>query len=302
MIRRLCSVGVAALLLGACGVTESKSEAPQRYDLVGTVVSEDAERRTLTIEHETVAGYMAAMIMPFNVPEAWVIDAAEPGATVRATLIVQGAESWLEDVVVTSPATRGAAAEVVVRAAKPGEPVPVIEVSNQDGDRFGLDAYRGRYFAFTFIYTRCPLPDFCPRMSESFRSLFDAVEADSARFLDLQLLSLSIDPQFDTAEVLRQYGERYLEAAAPAGFARWQFATAAPAALKELGEFAGLRFMPDAGQLVHSLRTMLVDPKGGVVRVFVGNEWGPEDLLAALEQDSGAESDGAIRPTPVSES
>lgn len=300
MNRRSCLCVVAGLLLGACGAADSKSEIARRYELIGTVVSEDAERRTLTIEHAAVADYMIAMTMPFNVPDAWVFDAAEPGAAVRATLIVQGTESWLEEVVLTRPATRGAAAEAVVRAANPGEPVPLIEVMNQDGAQFGLESYRGRYFAFTFIYTRCPLPDFCPRMSERFRSLFDSVEAESDRFADLQLLSLSIDPQFDTAEILRQYGERYLEAAAPEGFARWQFGSAAPAALKELGEFSGLRFMPDAGQLLHSLRTVLVDPDGAVVKVFVGNEWGPEDLLTALEQDSGG-APGAVRSAPVPE-
>ncbi len=299
MIRRPCLCGLAALLLCACGA-DSEMEVGRRFDLVGIVVSEDARGQTLTIEHETVADYMTAMTMPFNVPEAWVFDSAEPGAAVRATLVVRGADSWLENIVITTPAPRGAASEAVIRTAKRGELVPVIEVINQDDERFGLDTYRGRYFAFTFIYTRCPLPDFCPQMSENFRSLFATVEADSERFLDLQLLSLSIDPQFDTAEVLRLYGERYLEAAAPAGFERWQFASSTPAALKELGEFTGLRFMPDAGQLLHSLRTVLVDPEGAVVRVFVGNEWGPEDLLAVLEQDSGAAADEAVRAPPVS--
>ncbi|HJO05447.1 MAG TPA: SCO family protein [Acidobacteriota bacterium] len=300
MRQRLCFGGIAALLLCACDGADSASVAAERYELVGTVVSGDAERNILTIAHEMVGDYMTAMTMPFNVPEEWVFDSAAPGSAVRAVLVVQGAESWLEDIVITRPAAQGTAADVVVRAARPGESVPPIEVINQDGVRFGLDEYRGSYFAFTFIYTRCPLPDFCPLMSENFRLLFDAVEADVERFLDLRLLSLSIDPHFDTAEVLRQYGERYLETAASSGFDRWQFASAAPAALKEIGEFTGLRFMPDAGQLLHSLRTALVNPEGAVVRVFVGNTWSPEDLLAALEL-ARATSDGATHSPDVSE-
>ncbi len=288
MTPRLCCCIVAVLIAGACAATEPGSEGSTlRYDLVGTVVSADAEHKTVMISHEAVVDYMSAMTMPFNVADAWVFDAAEPGARVRATLIVQGASSWLEDVIITNPAARGAAAEAVIRVAEPGVLVPVIEVINQDGERFGLDAYRGSYFAFTFIYTRCPLPDFCPRMSESFRSLFDAVEDEPERFRDLRLLSLSIDPLFDTVEVLRQYGERYLDNAAPEGFERWQFASAEPPALREIGEFTGLRFMPENGELLHSLRTVLVDPEGTVVKGFVGNDWDSEDLLGELERHGG---------------
>ncbi len=132
-------------------------------------------------------------------------------------------------------------------------------------------------------------------MSENFRSLFDTVEDEPDRFSDLRLLSLSIDPLFDSEEVLHEYGERYLEAAAPEGFERWQFATAEPTALKKIGEFTGLRFMPEGGRLLHSLRTVLVAPDGLVVNVFVGNEWDSDDVLSALVRHSNvvADSDDA---------
>ncbi len=130
MILRPCICIVATLMVGACGPPDSESGAPtSRYQLVGTVVSADAEHNTVMIKHEAVADYMSAMTMPFNVPDGWVFDAAEPGARVRATLIVAETESWLEDVVITNSGARGAAAEVVVQAAEPGEPVPLIEVS-----------------------------------------------------------------------------------------------------------------------------------------------------------------------------
>lgn len=254
----------------------------RRYELAGDVVAVDRDSGTLTIAHEAVAEFMGAMTMPFNVHDDWVFDAAAPGARIKATLVVSGRESWLEDIVIRTPASAGAAAAAVIPAPDVGDKVPSIDLIDQSGSTLALAAYAGDYYAYTFIYTRCPLPDFCPLMSENFDTIFEAVEADPRRYGDLKLLSISIDHEYDTPEVLAEYGQRYLEDDVPEGFERWRFATSNPTGLHDLGEFSGLRFMPDQGEFIHSLRTVLVDPDGHVIRAFVGNAWKPGELLEEL--------------------
>jgi protein SCO1/2 len=120
-------------------------------------------------------------------------------------------------------------------------------------------------------------------MSELFDEIHIAVGADPERYGGLKLLSLSIDPEFDTPEVLSDYARRYLPGTDPDTFERWRFATSTPTSLHDLGEFSGIRYRPDSGEFVHSLRTILVGPDGRVIAAFVGNSWDAADLLAALE-------------------
>ncbi len=278
------------MTLGACAGSDPADEADadaRRYDLSGTVVSVDREQRTVTVDHEPVADFMGAMTMPFNIRDDWVFGAAKPGASVSATLVVSGAASWLEDVVVRTAPAEGAAVEAVVPAPDVGSEVPSIDLIDQSGNTLGLASYGGTPYAFTFIYTRCPIPDFCPRMSEHFDAVYQAVASDPARYGDLRLLSLSIDPDYDTPEVLMEYAQRYLPTDEPSALERWRFATSTTAGLFELGEYTGLRFRPDGTELVHSLRTVLVGSDGRVLETFIGNSWTPEDLLGAAENAAG---------------
>jgi protein SCO1/2 len=284
-MRIAVAVAVTAASFGCGGGETAPDEDPnaRRYELKGEVVSVSRERQTITLDHEPVADFMGAMTMPFNVRDDWVFEAAAPGAQVTATLVVAGSASWLEDVIVRTPAAEGTAAEAVIPAPDRGAEVPAIDLLDQSGATLNLSAYRGDYFAYTFIYTRCPLPDFCPRMSENFDVIYRAVQAAPAQYGGLKLLSLSIDPEFDTPEVLSDYARRYLPDATPEQLANWRFATSTPTSLHDLGEFSGIRYRPDRAEFVHSLRTILVDPEGRVVQAFIGNSWEPEELLAAME-------------------
>ena len=283
--RRVALLMAFVLATSACGGSDDVAETSDthRYELVGDVVSVDSEQGTVTLEHQPVADFMGVMTMPFNVREQWVLGAVVPGAQVKATLVVSGTASWLEDVSVRTPASEGAAAEAVIPAPDPGSEVPSIDLIDQSGAPLSLASYQGQYFAYTFIYTRCPLPDFCPKMSELFDEIHIAVGADPERYGGLKLLSLSIDPEFDTPEVLSDYARRYLPGTDPDTFERWRFATSTPTSLHDLGEFSGIRYRPDSGEFVHSLRTILVGPDGRVIAAFVGNSWDAADLLAALE-------------------
>lgn len=280
-MRTVCLVLALGVWLSACG-TPPAEEPASRYELRGRVVATDRQQGTITLEHDAIPGFMPAMTMPFNVRDAWVFDAATDGAVVRAALVVQGGASWLEEVVVSTPADSSPLAEMMVELPEPGSLLPDVILTDQDALEFEIAALRGRWLALTFIYTRCPLPDFCPRMSEQFRAIHVATAGSSADYGDPLLVSVSVDPAFDTPAVLREYGLRYLGNEREAGFARWRFARAEPEALLVLARFSGLRAMPDKGEVVHNLRTLLVDPEGRVVTTFAGNTWTADELLEAL--------------------
>lgn len=286
------ALALAAVLAGGCDAPPEPASAPSpeasadasRYELRGEVVEVQPDQGTVVVKHEAIEGFMDAMTMPFNVRQEWVLDTAEPGARIRATLVVDAERSWLEDVIVNRPPAAGAAAQAVVRKPEPGTPVPVIRLVDQDGLELTLDEYDGGLWAFTFIYTRCPLPDFCPRVSKNFAQAYRAIEQDPERYGDARLLSITVDAEHDVPAVLREYGLEQLGEEGAAGFERWRFARAEPRPLGQLAHFTGLRFLPEAGEIVHSLRTVVVDPEGEVVTTLVGNTWEAAELLQALEE------------------
>ena len=298
MRRRFPPITATLILVVLAGCARGADEPPRgstgdtrRYELAGTIVSSDATAATVTVEHEPIEGFMDGMTMPFNVRDRWVFGVAESGALLRATLVVDGEASWLEEIVITRPPTAGDARRVVIPQPQVGEVVPSVELVDQDGREFTLEQYRGGAFVFTFIYTRCPLPDYCPRMSENMERAHEAIRAAPERYgTATRLLSVSLDPEYDTPEVLRAYGLRYLDEGDGA-FDRWRFASPVGRDLRALAEFAGVRYVPEEGTISHSLRTVVVDADGRVVNTHVGNSWPVAELLADLEQAVGTSSD-----------
>ena len=272
-------LGLASLLALACG----GDDGLQRFELVGTVVSADPESRQLTIAHDEIPGFMAAMTMPFEADADWVYEVARGGERITATLVYDGTRAWLEEIVLTgSPdATPVDAEEELVAGAVPGAAIPLIELVDQDGDTVDFTDFHDGYLLVTFIYTRCPLPNFCPLMSSHFAAIHGAVGARREEYPELHLLSISIDPDNDTPAVLREYGRRYVGDATGA-FERWSFATAAMLDLRDLAEFVGLKYTPDQGLVLHNLRTLLLDPEGRVHNLWIGNTWEPAEVLDEL--------------------
>lgn len=276
--------GMAVLLVVACAPSDGDDEATarQRHELSGEIVSADPGRGTITVAHDEIPGFMPAMTMPFNVEDDWVFEAAEPGARIEAVVVVSGSASRLEEIVITRPPTAGAAADAVVEVAEPGEEVPDIPLVNQDGEELRMSDFRGGHLVFSFIYTRCPLPDFCPRMSANFAELHTVVRARPEPHGDARLLAITLDPDYDTPPVLRDYAGRYLDLDGPDPFGRWQLARAEPADLAELARFTGLRYHPSGSEVVHNLRTAIVDPEGRLLEVLAGNAWEPAEILEIL--------------------
>ncbi|HJQ27604.1 MAG TPA: copper-binding protein [Blastocatellia bacterium] len=262
--------------LSACG---HRATNAKRYELKGTVISVDRRGETVTIAHQEIPGYMEAMAMPFKPKDQWVLDQAQPGNRIQATLVIDGLRSWLEDVVITQETAdntaTGSAAE-----PQPGDAMPDFTLTNQDGKRIALGDYRGRALVVTFIYTRCPVPDYCPLMTNHFAAISQAIKADAALYDKTHFLSVSVDPEYDTPKVLREYGAAHLGAT---DFRHWEFATGQAEAVKKFATWFGLQYWPEGGQIVHSLRTAVIGPDGKLVKLYRGNDWQPADIVADLQ-------------------
>ncbi len=279
-----CLLLSALILSGAsCG---PKKTTGQRYDLKGKVISVDRDLKTATIAHEAIPGFMEAMTMSFVIKDEWAMSVLAPGQTVEGTLVVDGIDSWLEGIVIREAPSATAAWEPAsgVTEPDPGAEVPDFHLTNQDGAEIHLRQYRGRALLVTFIYTRCPLPDYCPRMSSNFARIHEAVLRNEALSARVHLLTVSFDPVNDTPAVLSKYGRERAGDRGERSFELWEFATGTADEVKAITGYFGLTYYPEKNQIVHSLRTALIAPDGKLVRLWRGNEWTPDDVLAELRR------------------
>ena len=290
-MRRRWFVAELFLLSTSFFLTSCQTEKPlpeQHFDLRGKVVAVNKNEGTVTLAHEAIPGYMAAMTMDYSIKDKWAFDVLKPGQSLRATLVVASDRAWLEGIVVTedaqpqnnSPAGADSARSPV------GQEVPDFPLVNQDGKQIHLHQYQGKVLLVTFIYTRCPLPNYCPLMSKNFEQISQAVRHDPALSTSAHLLSISIDPEYDKPAVLRAYG---LECAGnPPPFDRWEFASGTPEQVRKVAEFFGLKYWTENGQIVHALVTALIGPEGKVVKVYRGNDWQPPQVVSDLRNTGRA--------------
>ncbi len=238
--------------------------------------------------HDATGGlYMGAMTMTLRTRDPREIASVRAGDAIRFRLLVTEDESWIDEVERTGAAAEAPAFDHgttrIVRDVEPldlGQVVPEYVFTNQLGATVRLSDFRGRVVAFTFIFTRCPLPDFCPRMTKNFAAAAQVLGGYTT-FTNWHLLALTIDPRFDTPAVLHDYARR--QNADPA---RWSFLTAAQIEIDALGEQVGLLFRRQAPDAFpdHNLRTFVLDPQGRLTKIFVGNSWTPDDLVEAMRR------------------
>jgi protein SCO1/2 len=281
-------LALAALLLGGCGEKTERAENKARhYEMRGLVRGLPPDHKTIEVEHEAVPGYMAAMTMPFEVRDKKTLAQFKLGDAIAFRLNVTAQDSWIDRIRQIDPselrlAKASAPSETpAAQSASPrfreGDILPAWQLVDEDGKAIGNDMLRGHPFVLTFIFTRCPIPDFCPRMSQNFAELQKAIKSGTGTLAETRLLSISFDPEFDTPTVLKAYGER--EQADPA---IWSFATGPEVPVLTRG-FSVL-VQPESGTISHSLATALIDRAGRIKKIWRGNAWTVKEVTDEIAQ------------------
>ena len=245
----------------------------RRYPLTGTIVGFEPSPARVVVSHDAVSGLMPAMSMPFEV--SGTTPGLREGDRIAATLVVAPSRSWLEDVRVTAAGGGVGARPPVASRAVPGMIVPPFELRDQSDRPVTLQGFAGRVLVVTFIYTRCPLPDFCPLMVRNLEAIRRRADEEGIGSR-LALLGVTLDPAFDTPAVLRAYGESVLKSANR--FDRWTLATGTPAQVEEVAQFFGVTARAEGGLVTHTLSTAVVGHDGRIMRLFPSNSWRPDEL------------------------
>ncbi len=278
---------VAVLLFLTFSISSScrpETSNAQRYELKGKVVSVEKDKHIVTIAHESIKDFMESMTMPFTVRDEWPFEVLAPGDRITATLVVDGPESWLENVIISKSSSEAAAlSSSGATEAQPGETVPDFTLVNQNNKAIRASQYRGKALLLTFIYTRCPIPEYCTLMSNNFAEIDRELQKSPELYEKTRLLSISIDPEYDTPAVLRSYGASHTGRYEAEKFTHWEFATGTREQVKGVAKFFGLQYYPEKDQIVHGLRTVIVGPDGKVAKVYRGNEWKPSEVVTDLK-------------------
>lgn len=290
---------IAAALLAGCH-SGPKPDAPvpsasatpgyKTYKMRGKVIFTNASTSEVTVQHGAIAGFMDAMTMPYKVKDPNILSELHPGDTITADLLVSqhdDADIVLENVVVVAQAKPDYKPQAVYHVPQAGDTVPDFALRSQDGKQIHLNQFRGQQLLVTFIYTRCPLPNFCPRVTRNFADLHRRIAADSALAGKTHLLCVSFDPDNDTPARLRAYGATYIGSDAASAFARWDFAVPDKPTLAKMALFFDIGLTNEADNTItHTLSTTLIGTDGKVEHFYPGNEWTVEEVFTDVKHSA----------------
>lgn len=280
-------LGLFALLFATGCKPEASAPTPsvstnQTYAVRGVVQAIAPDLRHATIQHEKIPGYMAAMTMDFSVRDTNELNGLAPGDEIAFTLVVTADDDWIEHLqrvgktaVTNAPAP---AWRIVEPELEVGDTLPDYEFTSETGRPVRFSDFRGRAVAFTFFFTSCPLPEYCPRMNRNFSEARKLLTADTNAPANWEMLSISFDSSFDTPQILSGYAKFYRGDDTN----HWLFVVASTNTLASLAPKVDLNFWRANGSISHNLRTVVLDGAGKITRQFDGNDWMPQQLAAAL--------------------
>ena len=274
---------VLAMVSGVCAIGLHAQD--KRYAVRGMVLRVDAANRTFVVSHDPIEGLMSAMVMPFEVRDASELTPIAPGALIEFTLVVGPQAGFATGLRVLKYQTaeqdpltarrlallKQAAGRAVAPLAR-GQAVPDFSLTDQAGQPIRFSSLAAnKVVALNFVYTRCALPQFCLRVSNTFSVLQRRFARQYGR--ELQLLTVTFDPERDTPEVLTSYAARF-----NADPKMWRFLTGNVAEVRRVCALFGVESFPDEGLMNHSLRTVVIDRGGRLVANVEGNQYTPEQL------------------------
>jgi len=267
-----------------------QASAAQTFTIRGRVVSTDATH--VTLDGEDVPGFMEAMTMDYKLADPSVVSELHPGDRITAKVLANKVgDSYgdvrLADIVVIAQARPDYKPPVSYHVPTAGDVVPDFKLLNQSDRTIQLNQFKGKIVLMTFIYTRCQLADFCPRMSRNFADIDKALAADPALYKQTHLISVSFDPTYDTPKVLRSYGGAYTGNYTNERFLHWDFAAPTEKELPAMTQFFNVGVTPgDSKSLTHSLSTVLIGKDGKIIDWYPTNEWKPEEIVAAIKKSA----------------
>ncbi len=258
--------GISLLILFSAPSAKSQPPAdteaarPRSFAAQGVVLSVNRDERQIVIQHEAISNYMTAMTMPFTTQNPGELAGLERGDRLTFQLHVTATESWVDHLakhgIMALPPPAPAMAPAM-------QPLRDYHFTNELGQPVSLNFFRGQAVAITFFYTRCPLPEFCPRLSKNFQLVAQKLAALHEAPKNWHLLSVSLDPQFDSPQMLKAYGENYHY-----NPAQWSFLTGPADKISELARQSGVSYESDGTTINHNFRTLIVDASGHLQTMF----------------------------------
>lgn len=270
---------------GSTAAATPASTNLQTFQVKGVVKELKPDGKTVVIQHEAIPHYMPAMTMPFEVHDTNELRGLQPGEAISFQLVVTDTNGWIEHVKKLNAARAtnlpSRSTYQLVRDVDPlqvGDLLPDYHFTNELGHAVSTKQLKGQAFAFTFFFTRCPYPTFCPLMSSNFeeaeRKLLTMPNAPT----NWRLFSISFDPEHDTPATLKAYATRYNYDPK-----HWSFVSGDLMDVTALGDQVGEYFGHDEnGGITHNLRTVVVDTRSRVQKIIPDNKWTSDDLVAEL--------------------
>lgn len=271
----------SAVVISLCVAACSRAPEPRQFELNGQVLAVRPDTSEVVIKHEDIKGFMPGMTMPFKVRDTALLTKTQAGDLVTATLVVEEVDAYLSTLTTTGKAPLDSVAPPPAPAIlQPGAQVDDAPLVDQNGQPRPLSSFRGHRVALTFIYTRCPLPEFCPLMDRHFVAVQKEIQS-TPELSDVRLVTVTFDPEYDTPAVLKTHASR--RRADPA---IWSFLTGEPAVIADFADQFGIyteKSPQSATEITHNLRTAVIDPDGRLVAIHSGNSWTPAELVADLK-------------------
>jgi protein SCO1/2 len=255
------------LSLAVSGGAESGEAGARIFAVRGAILEVKTNRAQVVIRHDAIAGYMDAMTMPFKVKDPAQLTGLKCGDQVAFQLHVAADESWVDHFqkigVVSLPENKTGTQPAASSAPRPDKPLLNYKFTNELGQAVSFNDFRGQALAITFFYTRCPLPDYCPRLSKNFEEASQKLEAMANAPTNWHFISVSFDPGSDTPQILKNYGLSY-------GYnpAHWSFFTGPQDKIAGLARGSGVKYESADGTINHNFRTLIIDPQGHLQMIF----------------------------------
>jgi protein SCO1/2 len=285
-MQKILLAGCVALALLSCGRSTNSDERADHYDTRGVVRGFSPDRSTIEIQHENIPDFMPSMTMPFVTRDPKQIADLRTGDAISFRMAVTKKDFWIEnvkkirreDVNVAEPKrTSPVSADRDARLTE-GDKMPPFTLTNQNGERISLDTFHGNSLVLTFVFTRCPVPNFCPRMSNNFGELQETIKSSTGTLANARLLSVTLDPAYDTPKVLSDY----------AGFHHadskiWSFATGDEKEIDSLTRAFSVYRQNEGGTISHGLATALINKEGKIDKIWRGNAWTPAEVIREIQ-------------------